>query len=202
MNGTSSGAPASSLRVWLAVIVLVAVIVVIGLAGFACYVTGYNHAVRLEQAVKEAWAQVDVVIERRFDLIPNLVETVKGYAAHEKEVFEHLADARGQYQNARTVGEKAAAASLFDKALVNVLALAENYPQLKANENFLKLQDSLEGAENRIAVERMRYNAAVQALNTYDRSFFGGFFCRRADVQMAEFYAAPEARKEAPKVKF
>jgi len=184
------------------VVVAVAVIVLVGLIGFAWYVSGYNHAVKLEQSVKEAWAQVDVVIERRFDLIPNLVETVKGYAAHEKEVFEHLADARTQYQKAQTVSEKAGAAAIFDKALVNVLALAENYPQLRANENFLKLQDSLEGAENRIAVERMRYNAAVQALNTYCRSFFGGFFCRRAQVEMAQFYAAPEAKKEVPKVKF
>jgi LemA protein len=202
MDGTESQAPRFHFRGWIGVLVGVALIAVVGLIGFSWYISGYNRAVRLEQSVKEAWAQVDVVIERRFDLIPNLVEVVKVYAAHEKEIFEHLADARTQYQKAQTVSDKAAAASLFDRALVNVLALAENYPQLRANENFLKLQDSLEGAENRIAVERMRYNAAVQALNTYYRSFFGGFFCRRAQVQMVEFYKAPEVKKEAPKVKF
>jgi len=202
MVGTESQAHGSRSSVWIGVVIAIAVIAVLALIGFTWYVSGYNRAVGLEQSVKESWAQVDVVIERRFDLIPNLVETVKGYAAHEKEVLEHLADARTLYQKAQTVGDKAAAAGLFDKALVNVLALAENYPQLKANENFLKLQDSLEGAENRIAVERMRYNTAVQALNTYYRSFFGGFFCHRAGVEMAQFYAAPEAKREVPKVKF
>jgi len=189
-------------RTWLVLVIAVVVIVLIGLAGFAWYIAGYNRAVALEQNVKQAWAQVDVVMERRFDLVPNLVEAVKGYAAHEKEIFEQLADARSRYQQAKTVGGKAAAASLFDRAMVNVLALAENYPDLKANESFLKLQDSLEGAENRIAVERMRYNQAVKELNTYYRSFFGGFFCRRAGVEMAEFYEAPDIKKEVPRVEF
>jgi LemA protein len=202
MENESSPAKKSGMSWWIWVVVAVAVVGVAGLLVFGWYVRGYNRAVAMEQNVKQAWAQVDVVVTRRFDLIPNLVETVKGYATHEKAVLDNLANARTQYVNAQNVGQKAAAASLFDKALVNVLALAENYPNLKANENFMKLQDSLEGAENRISVERMRYNQAVQALNTYHRSFFGNFFCRKAGVEMAEFYDAPEEKQEVPKVQF
>lgn len=202
MENESGRARKPGMPWWGMLVIVLLVLGAIALIGFKWYVGNYNRVVTLEQRVKEAWGQVDVVVTRRFDLIPNLVETVKGYAAHEQAVLDNLAQARTQYVNARTVGEKAAAASLFDRSLVNVLALTENYPDLKANESFLKLQDSLEGAENRISVERMRYNQSVRELNTYIRSFFGGFFSRRAGVEMAQFYEAPEEKQAVPKVEF
>ena len=119
------------------------------------------------EAVNAAWAQVDVVLQRRSDLIPNLVETVKGFAQHETEVFDEIAKARAGYLNATTPAEKIAANNQLDASLAKVLVLTENYPQLKSNENFLRLQDELAGTENRIAVERRRYNESVQDYNTF-----------------------------------
>jgi LemA protein len=141
-------------------------------------------------------------LKRRYDLIPNLVETVKGYAKHERELFENIANARTKYFQANTVQDKIQASQQIEGLLSRLLVLRETYPQLKANESFLKLQDSLEGTENRIAVERMRYNDAVKVLNTYRRSVFGRFFASLAGVNEAKYYEVPEAEKEAPKVKF
>jgi LemA protein len=163
---------------------------------------GYNRVVSMDEAVKAAWAQVDNQLKRRYDLIPNLVETVKGFASHEKEIFEKIAEARTQYFQAKSTGEKIQASTQVEGALSRLLLLQENYPQLKANENFLKLQDSLEGTENRIAVERMRYNETVRTLNTYIRTFFGRFFASFANVQAATYYEIPKGQEEAPKVKF
>jgi len=156
----------------------------------------------MDENVKGSWAQVENQLKRRYDLIPNLVETVKGYAAHEKELFEHIADARTKYFNAGSVKDKINASNQLEGVLSRLLLLNEQYPQLKANESFLKLQDSLEGTENRIAVERKRYNDAVQLLNTYIRTFFGRFFAAFAGVSSAEYYEIPEAEKEVPKVTF
>jgi len=162
----------------------------------------YNRVISMDEQVKAQWAQVENQLKRRYDLIPNLVETVKGYAKHEKELFENIAEARTKYFQAKTVGEKIKASRGLEGVLSRLLLLKETYPQLKANESFLKLQDSLEGTENRIAVERKRYNDAVRALNTYRRTVFGRFFASLAGVGEAEYYEIPTAEKETPKVKF
>src|SRR5262249_58453435 len=127
-------------------------------------------------AVKAAWAQVDVGLERRADLIPNLVETVKGFAAQEQTVFANIANARAALLGARTPAERIAANNQLDGALGRLLVIVENYPQLKSNENFLRLQDELAGTENRIAVERRRYNQVLQDHNTYIGRFPNNFF--------------------------
>ena len=141
-------------------------------------------------------------LKRRYDLIPNLVETVKGYAKHEKELFENIAQARTLYFQAKDVKDKVKASNQLESALSRLLLLQERYPVLKANESFLKLQDSLEGTENRISVERKRYNEAVQTLNTYIRTFLGRFYAMLAGVSSATYYEVPEAEKAVPTVKF
>ncbi len=162
----------------------------------------YNRVVTMDEQVTAQWAQVENQLKRRYDLIPNLVETVKGYAKHEKELFENIAEARTKYFQAKTVGQKIKASRGLEGTLSRLLLLKESYPQLKANESFLKLQDSLEGTENRIAVERKRYNDAVRALNTYRRTVVGRFFASLAGVDEAKYYEIPTAQKETPKVKF
>lgn len=183
-------------------LIVIAIVVLIGFMTFSWFLKGYNNVVAMDENVKGSWAQVENQLKRRYDLIPNLVETVKGYAAHEKELFEHIADARTKYFNAGSVKDKINASNQLEGVLSRLLLLNEQYPQLKANESFLKLQDSLEGTENRIAVERKRYNDSVQLLNTYIRTFFGRFFAAFAGVSSAEYYEIPEAEKEVPKVKF
>jgi LemA protein len=182
-------------------VVLIA-IVAVALIGGGCAISGYNKAVRYEETVGEKWAQVENVLQRRYDLIPNLVETVKGYAGHEKEVFTSIAEARTKYFNAGNTSEKAAAATGFERALSRLIGLKEDYPQLKADQSFLGLQAQLEGTENRISVERGRYNEAVKQLNTYRRSFFGRTFCTWAGVEGAEYFEPPKEVHEVPKVDF
>ena len=148
------------------------------------------------------WAQVENQLQRRFDLIPNLVETVKGIAGQEQKVFLGIAKSREAYFQAKTVNEKARAAGSFESALSRLLVLRETYPQLKSNEAFLKLQDQLEGTENRLAVERKRYNDAVKDVNTYTRTFLGRFYCNLAGVGSAEYFEIEEAVRETPKVNF
>jgi len=162
----------------------------------------YNRLVRTRNRIDNAFSQIDVQLKRRYDLIPNLVETVKGYAKHEKDIFENIANARTKYFQAQTVKDKIQASQQLEGALSRLLMLQENFPQLKANESFLKLQDSLEGTENRIAVERKRYNDDVRVLNTYRRTVFGRFFASLAGIGEATYYEIPQAEKEAPKVKF
>jgi LemA protein len=162
----------------------------------------YNGVIAMDEGVKAQWAQVENQLKRRYDLIPNLVETVKGFASHEKEIFTAIAEARTKYFAAQSVGDKVAASKGLEGALSRLLMLQETYPQLKANENFLKLQDSLEGTENRIAVERMRYNETVKALNAYVRGFPGSIFAGLAHVQQAVYYDLPSGQEETPKVKF
>jgi len=183
-------------------LIILGIIVVVIILFASSFVSQYNKVIRMNEAVDAQWAQVENQLKRRFDLIPNLVETVKGYAAYEKEVFEYIAEARTAYFSAKSVGDKARTAGELEGALSRLLLLQERYPDLKANESFLKLQDSLEGAENRIAVERMRYNETVRMLNSYVKSFWGRFFAAWAGVEKAQYFEIPEVQTETPKVKF
>jgi len=184
------------------ILIVLGVILLLALLVGGKLISGYNHVIAMDENVKGKWAQVENQLKRRYDLIPNLVETVKGYAKHEKELFENIAQARTQYFHAKGVKGKVAGANRLEGVLSRLLLLQERYPDLKANQSFLKLQDSLEGTENRIAVERKRYNDAVQILNTYIRTFFGRFFAAFANVSKAEYYEIPEGEKAVPKVKF
>ena len=184
------------------VLIVAVVIAVIGLIVLLGGIGAYNKVVAMDEQVASQWAQVENQLKRRYDLIPNLVETVKGYARHEKELFENIAEARTKYFQAPTVNDKVQASQQLEGFLSRLLVLRETYPQLKANRSFLKLQDSLEGTENRIAVERKRYNDAVRELNTYRRTVFGRFFAALAGVEEAQYYQLPEAEGEVPRVKF
>jgi LemA protein len=184
------------------VLIIVGVVVLLGFMLIGNIVSGYNRVITMDENVKGKWAQVENQLKRRYDLIPNLVETVKGYAKHEKEIFENIAQARTQYFQAKDVKGKINASNQLEGVLSRLLLLQERYPVLKANESFLKLQDSLEGTENRIAVERKRYNDAVQILNTYIRTFLGRFYATIAGVSSATYYQVPETEKAVPKVKF
>ena len=183
-------------------IVLVVVAVIALLVGGA-YVSSRNQIVTKNEAVKSAWSEVDVVLQRRADLIPNLVETVKGFAAQEQTVFHDIASARSALLGAQTPADKIAANGQLDGALGRLLLIVENYPQLKSNENFLRLQDELAGTENRIAVERKRYNDALQDYNTYVGLFPNNIFARWAGFQRNNaYFTASESSREAPKVQF
>jgi LemA protein len=186
--------------------ILIVVLVVVALFGvivFSWYVNGYNKAVRLDEGVNTGWANVDTTLQRRLDLVPNLIETVKGYAKHEQELFTSIAKSREKYFQAGTNAEKITASNELSGFLSRLLMLQEAYPDLKANQNFLDLQVQLEGTENRINVARTRYNEAVRQLNTYTKTFFGRFFCRRAGVEAGEYFeASEEAKTTVPEVKF
>ncbi|MHC4617489.1 MAG: LemA family protein [Planctomycetota bacterium] len=190
-------------KTWVALIVVLIVLFLLGLAIFAWYRSGYDRAVNLEQGAEKAWADIDAALQRRLDLVPNLVATVKGYAAHEKELFENIARSREKYFQADTRGGKIAASNELTGLLSRLLMLQENYPQLRASDNFRDLQVALEGTENRIAVARTRYNEAARQLNSYSRQFFGSFFCRRARVEPVEYFeAAEQAKTQVPRVEF
>ena len=184
------------------ILIVLGIILVVGFMLLGTIISGYNRVITMDENVKGKWAQVENQLKRRYDLIPNLVETVKGYAAHEKELFENIAQARTLYFQAKDVKGKITASNQLEGVLSRLLLLQERYPVLKANESFLKLQDSLEGTENRIAVERKRYNESVQILNTYIRTFMGRFYAMVAGVQSAEYYKVPEAEQAVPTVKF
>lgn len=188
-------------KAWIGVLIGIVLLVMIG---FSWYIGGYNRAIGLDEKVKSAWAQVDNQLQRRNDLIPNLVNTVKGFATQEREIFTEVARLRSQWGEAKSVNEKIDQANAMTSALSRLLVVAENYPQLKSNENFLALQSQLEGTENRIAVERMRYNQDVQAFNAYRRSFFGRFFTNAAGVTDPAVYfeATEEAKTTVPQVQF
>ena len=181
---------------------LLAALVLCGLVVGGCAYSGYNQAVRLDESVKNKWAQVDTVLQRRYDLIPNLVATVKGYAAHEEQIFTQIAESRTKYFQAGNQTEKVDAANGMERALSRLLVLTEKYPDLKAQTNFLALQDELAGTENRIAVERKRYNDAVTELNTYARSLLGRTFAGWAGVKPAEYFEVPEPARATPQVDF
>ena len=183
--------------------ILVITVVVLILLSFGKYVSVKNTLVQKNEAVKSTWSQVDVVLQRRADLIPNLVETVKGYAKQEQTVFGDIAKARSSLLSAGTPEQKIAANQQLDGALGRLLLIVENYPQLKSNENFMRLQDELAGTENRIAVERKRYNDTLQDYNTYVQQFPASIFASWAGFKPnPAYFAAPEAAREVPKVNF
>jgi LemA protein len=186
-----------------ALIGVIVVLIVIALIGFGQYVGVRNTLVTKDQAVKAAWSQVDIVLQRRADLIPNLVETVKGYAQQEQTVFGDIAKARSALLSAGTPSDKIAANQQLDGALGRLLLIVENYPQLKSNENFMRLQDELAGTENRIAVERKRYNDSLQDYNTYLLKFPNNIFAGFAGYkENTAYFQASEGSRVAPKVDF
>ena len=190
-------------KAWVVLIVILIAALLIGVGIFGWYITGYNKAVNLEQVVQQANADIDSTLQRRMDLIPNLVATVKGYATHEKELFENIAKTREKYFQADTTAGKLEVNNELGGFLSRLLMLQENYPELKANENFRDLQSQLEGTENRINVARIRYNEAAKQLNAYSREFFGSYFCKKAGVKPVEYFEATEqAKTEVPKVEF
>jgi LemA protein len=184
-------------------IIVVVVLLLIVLIFFGQYIGTKNTLVQKNEAVKSAWSQVDVVLQRRADLIPNLVETVKGFAQQEQTVFGDIAKARSALLSAGTPQQKIAANGQLDNALGRLLVVVENYPQLRSNENFLRLQDELAGTENRIAVERKRYNDTLQDYNTYIQQFPHSLFAGWAGFQKNDaYFQASEASRQAPRVNF
>ena len=186
-------------RIWTAVVLLGVATLAIGLM----YVGRRNEMVVKSQAVEAQWHQVDVDLQRRADLIPNLVEAVKGYAAQEQKVFGDVAKARSALLSAQTPSERIAANAQLEGSLGRLLAIVENYPQLKSNENFLRLQDELAGTENRIAVERRRYNQTVQDYNTYIGLFPNNIFAGWAGFKPnSAYFSANDGGRQLPKVEF
>jgi LemA protein len=177
-------------------------VVVLAMAALPLTGCSYNKFVGQEEAIKAQWAQVENQLQRRNDLIPNLVETVKGYAQHEESVYKDIADARTQLLNAKSPEESIAAANRQSSALGRLLAVVENYPQLKANEQFNRLMDELAGTENRLAVERMRYNERVQEYNTSRRQFPANVTAKMFGFKEYPFFQAPAEAKQVPKVNF
>jgi LemA protein len=183
--------------------IVIGIIVLLLIVGFSSYVGARNQMVTKNETVKAAWSQVDIVLQRRADLIPNLVETVKGFALQEQTVFGDIAKARSRLLSATTPSDKIAANQQLDGALGRLLVVVENYPQLKSNENFLRLQDELAGTENRIAVERKHYNDALQDYNTFIGLFPNSFWAGMAGFKRNDaYFAASEGSKTAPKVDF
>jgi len=186
----------------------VALIVLLGLGAIILivalwFVVTYNGLVRLRNAVKNAWSQIDVQLKRRYDLIPNLVETVKGYAGHEKTTLENVIKARQAGIAAATIKDQAAAENMITGALRQLFALSEAYPNLKANENFLALQEELSSTENKISFSRQYYNDTVQTFNTRQEMFPANLVASMLGFQPAEFFEIElAAEREAPKVKF
>ena len=176
-------------------VVLAVVVVIVG--------SIFNGIVTKHETITAKWAQVESQLQRRNDLIPNLVNTVKGYAAHEKTVFEEITNARSQWAKASTLDDKVKAAAATDSALARLLLVVENYPTLKADQTFLRLMDELSGTENRVAVERMRYNEAVQGYNITVRTFPANIVAKIFGYKRAsEYFVAEESAKKVPEVKF
>jgi LemA protein len=178
---------------------LMTLIVVAASASSGC---SYNRFVSEEEAVKAQWAQVDNQLQRRNDLIPNLVETTKGFAQQERDVFQAIADSRAKLAGAQTPEQRIQAANEQSSALARLLVVVENYPQLKSSETFARLMDELAGTENRIAVERMRYNESVQRYNTSRRQFPGNVTASVFGFDEYPLYEVPESARVAPKVDF
>jgi LemA protein len=186
-----------------AVVIVLVVLLLIGLVIGGKYIAIRNDLVTKKETVSAAWSQVDVALQRRADLIPNLVETVKGYAKHEQGVMDAVANARAALIGAKTPQEKIAANTQLDGALGRLLVVVENYPNLKANENFLRLQDELAGTENRIAVERRKYNQTVQEYNTQIQLFPNNVVASMSGYTREDAYFKTEpGARTAPKVAF
>lgn len=180
----------------LGVIVLVLLTIVLSIKG------QYNRMVAQDENVNNAWANVETVLQRRYDLIPNLVNTVKGFAKQEREVLTEVTRLRSQWGEAKNPQQKVQAASMLEGALGRLMVVVERYPELKSNQNFLALQDELAGTENRIAVERRRYNEAVRTYNTYIRQFPQVFMARLFGFERREPFEAAEGAEVAPAVEF
>lgn len=183
---------------WIIGIVLLVIVILI----IAYIVSLYNSLVNLRNRVRNAWSQIDVQLKRRTDLIPNLVETVKGYAKHEKTVFENVTKARAGLMNAKTVKENEKANNMLTDALKSLFAVAENYPNLKANENFKDLQGQLSETEDKIAYSRQFYNDTVMMYNNKCQMFPSNLIANQFNFQIAEFFEIAETEKEVPEVKF
>lgn len=178
------------------------IVVVIGLA--ALWLVGlFNRLVTLKNRVAEAWSDIDVQLKRRYDLIPNLIETVKGYATHEKELLEKVTQARSQAMNASSVEEKGQTENALTSTLKSLFAVSENYPDLKANQNFAKLQDELTDTENKVQAARRFYNSNVRDFNTAIEKFPGNMFAKIMNFSIKEFFTIEdETQKQNPQVKF
>ncbi|MEY2467456.1 MAG: LemA protein [Actinomycetota bacterium] len=179
-------------------IVVIALVVVLGLVLMGMY----NRLVRLRNRIENAWAQIDVQLQRRYDLIPNLIETVKGYAAHEKGVLEGVTQARANALNAQGPADKAAADNIVTGALKSLFAVSEAYPDLKANQNFLALQEELSGTEGKIAYARQYYNDSVRSYNTSIQSFPTNMLANQFHFAAREYYEAGDDARGAVRVQF
>lgn len=184
--------------------VLVALLLLVAVSLGGKFITARNAMVLQKESIAASWAQVDIVIQRRLDLIPNLVETVKGIASQEKEVFSNIANARAAMAGAKTPGQRIAANDQLGGALSRLLVVMENYPQLRSSQNFMRLQDELAGTENRIAIERRKYNQAVQLYNTYIQLFPNNLVASMSSFEREEAYfrTTEEARQAPPAVNF
>jgi len=181
---------------------IAAVLALVVLGGAFYLWRAYNQLVSMDEGIKSAWAQVENQFQRRADLIPNLVATVKGYAAHERAVLEAIADARARMAGARTIEEKVNASNAMDSALGRLLVVVEQYPNLKADTSFIRLMDELAGTENRLAVERKRYNDLVQQYNTKVRRFPERTVAGLFRFEEATYFQVAESARQTPKVEF
>jgi LemA protein len=185
---------------WL--LIVVAVVVLVGIIAIGSLVGGYNNLVQLDTQVDNSWAQVENQLQRRNDLVPNLVETVKGITEQEREVFGAIADARARMAGAKSQQEVMGAARMMDGALGRLFVVVENYPQLRSSENFMRLQDELAGTENRIATERRRYNESVRSYNATIRTFPTMLYAGAFGFEGREFFEATEGAEQVPEVRF
>ncbi len=184
------------------ILIIVGVILLLFIIFFSSCINMHNNMIRMQEAIKNAWAQVDNQLQRRYDLIPNLVNTVKGYAKHEKEIFIKIAEARSKLAGATSYPSKVQAANQMESAISRLLVVVENYPLLKADANFRALMDELSGTENRIAVERKRYNDKVNQYNQYIKVFPNSIIANMYNFKEAEYFKIPEIAKSVPKVEF
>jgi LemA protein len=184
------------------VAITIGLILVLAIGSCSYVVSLRNGFVTAEESINGQWAQVENVLQRRSDLIPNLVNTVKGFAAQEKEIFMGIAESRAKLAGARSIGDKINAANSMSSALGRLLVIVERYPDLKSNQNFLSLQDELSGTENRIAVERKRYNDRVKEFNAGIRRFPGNIIASSMGLNKYPYYEVPKEKKELPEVKF
>jgi len=187
---------------WIIALSILGALVLVGGIAASSLIGVYNSFTRLDEGVKAQWKQVENQLQRRNDLIPNLVETVKGYASHEKGVFTAVADARARMAGASTPGQRIEASNMMSSALSRLLVVVEQYPQLKADASFNRLMDELAGTENRLAVERKRYNDIVQEYNTKRRTFPNNLIAGMFNFGEAAYFNVPEEAKKVPKVEF
>jgi LemA protein len=188
--------------VWIVVGAIIGVVVLVAVVVGGTFVSKWNQLVTMDTDIKAKWAQVENQLQRRADLIPNLVETVKGFAAQEKSILESIANARAKMAGAGSVQDRIAASNELSSALSRLLVVVENYPQLKSDATFHRLMDELAGTENRLSVERKRYNDSVQVYNVAIRTFPDYLIASILGFKEQPFFEAPAAARQAPQVKF